>query len=156
MDVRLQGGWTSRDTDSFFYFFAGGMVGLKGYPYYSLEGRQMAIATATYRVPLFRNLDRQVGHMVFRHLYAGVFYQAGNAWSRGKISEIPFYTTVGIQLRLDTYSWYFLPTKFFVEAAYPLQEVQYQDITYPKEWRFYFGALFDFNLRFEHSGRRFR
>ncbi len=156
VDVRLQGGWTSRDTDSFFYFFAGGMVGLKGYPYYSLEGRQMAIATATYRVPLFRNLDRQVGHMVFRHLYAGVFYQAGNAWSRGKISEIPFYTTVGIQLRLDTYSWYFLPTKFFVEAAYPLQEVQYQDITYPKEWRFYFGALFDFNLRFEHSGRRFR
>ncbi len=154
LDVRLQGGWMSRDTDSFFYFFAGGMVGLKGYPYYSLEGRQMAIATATYRFPIFRNLDKQIGHMVFRHLYLGLFYQAGNAWSQGDIRRVPFYGTAGIQLRMETYSWYFLPTKFFFEAAYPMQEIYYQDIRYPREWKFYLGILFDFNLRFEHTGRR--
>ena len=79
--------------------------------------------------------------------------QAGNAWSAGDIEFDNFLTDVGVQLRLDTFSWYFFPTKIFFEAAYPLKEQINQGVRYPQEWKYYFGVLFDFDLRLEK--RRF-
>jgi hypothetical protein len=35
----------------------------------------------------------------------------------------------------------------FAEAAYPLDEVTNEDVSYDKEWRFYFGALFEYDFR---------
>jgi hypothetical protein len=46
------------------------------------------------------------------------------------------------------------PTRIFVEAAYPLKKNVYQDIRYEKDWKFYFGVLFDFDLRFDKKLRR--
>ncbi|NIS45844.1 MAG: hypothetical protein GWN92_07480 [candidate division Zixibacteria bacterium] len=53
-------------------------------------------------------------------------------------------------MRLDTFSWYFFPTRIFFEAAYPLEEHINQNVRYPQEWKFYFGVLFDFGLRLEN------
>ena len=38
LNLRFQGGFIDAPVDSFFHFFGGGLVGLKGYPFYSIEG----------------------------------------------------------------------------------------------------------------------
>jgi hypothetical protein len=57
-----------------------------------------------------------------------------------------------MEVRLDANSFYALPTKIFFNAAYGLdrfsQFIRFQNetVTYGKEWRFYLGVLFDFNV----------
>ena len=66
-----------------------------------------------------------------------------------------FKKDIGFQLRLETFSNYLFPTRFFLEAAYPLNEVTNQDVVYQKNWRYYFGVLFEFDLR-ERFGKMLR
>jgi Tol biopolymer transport system component len=153
LSVRLRGGYIDREVDGFFNLYAGGLVGMKGYSYFSIEGRQKLISTLTYRFPLWQDIDARVGHFHFDKLYLGLFYDYGNAWNPNQFDWLDFKRDVGIQLRLDSFSYYFFPTRFFAEAVYPLDiAVNYDDsrgewIRYDKEWRFYFGALFEFDLR---------
>ena len=58
-----------------------------------------------------------------------------------------FKKDIGFQLRLETFSNYLFLTRFFFEAAYPLDEVSNEDVVYEKKWRYYFGVLFEFDLR---------
>ncbi|MGH1363573.1 MAG: BamA/TamA family outer membrane protein [Calditrichia bacterium] len=151
LSFRAQGAYIQSQSDSlddFFDYFAGGLVGLKGYPFYSIQGQRMAIATATYRFPLWRNINKQILNVHFNHLYLAGYYQIGNAWN-GKAEINDFKENLGVQLRLDTYSWYLFPTRVFFEAAYPLQEQFNDDVRYKREWRYYVGVLFDFDLRLE-------
>ncbi|RMF54332.1 MAG: hypothetical protein D6748_16560 [Calditrichaeota bacterium] len=154
LSLQLRGGLIDTPVDSFFHFFAGGLVGLKGYPFYSIEGRKLLMGSLTYRFPLWRKINQQFLNIYFDKLYLGGFVQYGNAWSRGGIEPSNFLSDVGVQLRLDTFSWYFFPTRIFFEAAYPLQEHVNQGVRYPQEWKFYFGVLFDFNLRLENRFRK--
>ncbi len=149
LTLRFQGGYIDSEVDSFFHFFSGGIVGLKGYPFYSVEGRHQAIGTATYRLPLLRNINKRILNLHFDKLFLGAFYQYGNAWSESGIDFDDFLSNAGVQLRLDTFSWYLFPTRIFFEAAYPFQEHFNQAVNYPQEWKFYFGVLFDFDLRLE-------
>ncbi|MCK5453226.1 MAG: biopolymer transporter Tol, partial [Calditrichia bacterium] len=157
----LQGGYIDQDVNDFFYFFAGGFVGLKGFSYYSIGGKQMAIGTVTYRFPLARNLNLNIFNWYLDKIYLGAFYQYGNAWSTPELDLGDFKSNVGIQLRLESFSWYFFPTRIFFEAAYPLESTRYQSIEtdlvtdYQQQWRFYFGILFDFDIRLDQLLRRF-
>jgi len=111
----------------------------------------MAIGSATYRMPLLRNINKQILNVYFDKVYVGAFYQFGNAWI-GKPDLNDFRSDVGFQIRMDTFSWYLFPTRIFFEAAYPLKEHfnQISDTNYGKDWKFYFGVLFDFDLRLEN------
>ena len=152
--MRFQGGYIDKEVDDFFDFFAGGLVGLKGYSYYSIDGPEMAIGTVTYRFPLVRNLNFKIVNWYLDKIYLGAFYQYGNAWDKQQRLVKDFKSDVGVQLRLETFSWYMFPTSIFFEAAYPLETNVYQDIRYEKDWKFYFGVLFDFDLRFDKKLRR--
>lgn len=154
LSLRFQGGLIDRPVDDFFNFFAGGLVGLKGYPYYSIEGRKMALGTASYRFPLMRHLNLQILNWQLDKIYLGAFYQYGNAWNEGGPTWEKFKSDVGVQLRLETFSWYMFPTRIFFEAAYPLDEPLNKRIKYEQEWKFYFGILFDFDLRFDKQIRK--
>jgi Tol biopolymer transport system component len=151
--IRLRGGYIDRKVDSFFDFFAGGLIGMKGYSFYSIEGRQKLITTLTYRFPLWQNIDSKFGHFYFDKLYLGLFSDYGNAWNPNNFDLKDFKRDIGIQLRLDSFSYNLFPTRFFAEAVYPLDHAKNFDdsreklIDYPREWRFYFGALFEFDLR---------
>jgi len=150
LGFKLNGGFIDKPVDSFFNFFAGGLLGLRGYPYYSIEGRHILIGGLTYRLPLSQNLDWKLGHIIFDKAYLGAFYEIGNAFNASKFSDIDpaeFKRDVGVELRLDTFSYNLFPTRIFVQAAYPLDEVTNADVVYPKEWRFYGGVLFEFDLR---------
>jgi len=151
--LRLRGGYIDKKVDSFFNLFAGGLLGMKGYSFFSIEGRHKLIGTFAYRFPIWQDIDSKLGHFYFDKLYLGMFFDYGNAWDPANFEINDFKRDIGIQLRLDSFSYYLFPTRFFAEAVYPLDNAKNFDdsrdqlVTYPKEWRFYFGALFEFELR---------
>ncbi len=145
--LRLRAGYIDRPVDDFFHLFAGGLIGMRGYSYFSIEGTKKLVGTITYRFPLWNHIDWQVFNIYFNKLYLGVFYDYGNAWTEDKLNFGKFKRDVGVQLRLETFSNYLFPTRLFAEAVYPMDEVINRNIDYKKDWRFYFGVLFDFDLR---------
>lgn len=155
--LQFKGAYIDRPVDSFFHNFAGGILGMRGYPFYSIEGRHKMIGTATYRFPIDRKLDFKLGHMYFDKLYFGMFYDYGNAFSGDKINFDKFKRDAGFELRLDSFSFNMFPTKIFFQAAWPFDKARNFDeqrdqiITYPQEWRYYFGILFNFDLREQYN-----
>ena len=153
LSLRLRTGYIDRKVDSFFNFYAGGLLGMRGYSFFSIEGRQQAISTLTYRFPLWQNIDSRLGHIYFDKLYMGIFFDYGNAWNPNDFKLLDFKRDVGVQLRLGAFSYHMFPTNFFFEAAYPLDTATNYDssresfIKYKKEARFYFGALYEFDIR---------
>ncbi|MBS4029619.1 MAG: PD40 domain-containing protein [Ignavibacteriales bacterium] len=137
--------------DNFFDFYLGGLVGMKGYPYYAIGGNKIAAMNASYRFPIWENMDIRIAHLYFDKLYGSLFFDAGNAWTGGTLKGQKFKRDVGAELRLDAFSWYAFPTRIFFNAAYGLDKFQRttsnnKTVTYGKEWRFYFGVLFGFEF----------
>ncbi|MBI4535159.1 MAG: PD40 domain-containing protein [Ignavibacteriae bacterium] len=139
-----------RTVDDFFDFYAGGLIGMKGYPFYSIGGNELAVAGLAYRFPLIDNIDIRILQFYFDKLYMSVYGDIGNAWS-GKTPILrKFKTDAGVELRLESFSWYAYPTRIFFNASYGFDEFQRivrgSPVTYGKEWRFYFGVLFGFEF----------
>ncbi len=133
----------------YFDFYAGGLIGMRGYPFYSLAGNEMATASATYRFPVWENIDFRLLHIYFDKLYASVQYDFGNAWNGDPAVKL-FKKDVGFEFRLESFSFYAYPTSIFFSGSYGLDafSLTRNDVTvhYGKEWRFYFGVLFGFDL----------
>ena len=146
LTLYTHGGLLSHDVESFYYFFAGGLPGVRGYPFYSMEGRYLMHGRLTYRFPLIRKMDLKFLHVYFDQLYAGVSYDYGGAFVDTKNFTDNLHDSITLQLRLDSYSFYGLPSRVFFDASYGLDRFKFRgsDIEFGKEWRFYFGLLFDF------------
>lgn len=139
-----------RTVDSFFDFYAGGLVGMKGYPFYAIGGNEIAVVGLEYRLPLVNNIDIRFLQFYFDKFYASVYGDFGNAWSSIKPKLKDFKSDAGIEFRLESFSWYSYPTRIFFNASYGLNEfvkdVRGVPVRYGKEWRFYFGVLFGFDF----------
>lgn len=163
--LRLAGGWIDRKVDDFFWFRIGSRPGLRGYTYYSIEGRAYATGRATYRFPILGSIDKRFLQLTFERLYGGVFYEAGLAWKSPVLERITLDQVrgdvardVGFELRLDLVSFYTFPARIHFEGAYPLDRVEIpvsiadQDadasddtvVLTEKDWKFYFGVLFGY------------
>ncbi len=136
----------------FFDFYLGGLVGMKGYPFYSLSGNELAWINLTYRFPLFRNIDARFGPWYLDKIYFSVYGDYGNAWYEGYPDLSKFKKDVGAELRIKLVSFYIFPTSIFFNWAYSFDRFERKTYffnnpyTVGKEWRFYFGILFDFNV----------
>jgi hypothetical protein len=146
-------GILGHSVDEFFDYYAGGFVGMRGYPFYAIGGNKTVALNATYRFPLETELDFRVLQFYFKKLYGSVFYDIGDAWSGETPSIDQWKRDVGFELRLETYSFYEYPTRIFFSGAYGLDRFSWyvRDITtttvqYGHEWRFYLGVLFGFEL----------
>ncbi len=141
-----------KEQDDFFDFYLGGLIGMKGYPYYAVGGNQIAAFNITYRFPLWENIDIRVAHLYFDKLYGAFHYDVGNAWTGGGIKGKKFLRDAGAELRLESFSWYAFPTRVFFNATYGLDERERFDknkkvnVVYGHEWRFYLGILFGFDF----------
>ena len=91
--------------DSFFHFFAGGMSGIKGYPFYSIEGTNMIIGDLTLRVPIFREKHIPIFWYILQHSTLGFIAQIGDAWDRDQ-SSYNIKRSLGLDWRLSGYSFY--------------------------------------------------
>lgn len=139
LTVKLRAGLIDEPVYSFFNFFLGAFDGLRGYSYYSIEGRRMLMGRLTYRFPIFKNMGRQFFNLNFDKLYGAVFADAGDAWNEDKVDLWDFKRDVGAELRLETYSFYAYPTRVFFQAAYGFDHPVKSE-----RWRLYFGVLFGF------------
>lgn len=136
--------------DDFYNYYATGLPGMKGYPFYALGGGRVAHANLTYRLPVFTNIDTRISPLYLDKLYFSIYGDIGNAWNGSNVRLKDFKTDVGAQLRLQAFSFYVFPTSIFFDAAYGFDEFsgiyQNQKVTYGKDWNFYFGMLFGFDL----------
>jgi len=150
LNLHLKGGAILEPVHEFFNYFAGGLVGLRGYPYYSIEGRKLLLGRATYRFPLLENINLRFLHLQFDKLYGGLFFDSGDAFDRDKVVFSDFKKNYGFELRLDLFSFYSFPTRIFFNAAYGMDDyTKFEDdglleLTYGKEWRYYFGVTFGY------------
>jgi hypothetical protein len=123
---------------------------MKGYPFYSLGGGRVAVANLTYRMPIFSNIDTRISPLYLDKLYLSLYGDYGNAWSGGATKLDQFKSDIGAQLRLQAFSFYVFPTSIFFDAAYGFNQFTQvsndQVLTYGKDWNFYFGMLFGFDL----------
>lgn len=137
--------------NDFFDFYVGGLAGMKGYSFYSLGGNEMASFNLTYRFPLWNHIDLRVLHLTFDKLYAAVYADVGDAWT-GPLAGNKYKRDAGVELRLESFSWYAFPTRIFFNASYGFDRferfISFNNtvVPYGHEWRFYFGILFGFEL----------
>jgi hypothetical protein len=139
-----QGGLLTPNVNNFFYFFAGGLPGVRGYPFYSMEGRYLAHGRITYRFPLFRHMDFSLLHIYFDKIFLGVSYDYGGAFIKTQGMRNKLHDSINLQLRMSMSSFYVFPTQLFFNAAYGFDKFKNRGITYGQEWRYYFGLSFGF------------
>ncbi len=136
-------------TQDYFYNYAGGLIGMKGYPFYSIGGNEMAIINTTYRFPIIEKLDLQFAQIQFNKLYGSVYYDFGNAWN-GENNFKNWKRDYGAELRMEMFSFYSYPTSLFINAAYGLDRISFtennQNVNYDPSWRYYLGVLFGFEI----------
>jgi len=148
VSLGTQLGWLSNDDiDPFFNFFGGGMIGMKGYPFYSIEGTRQLINDITIRIPIFTQKHIQLGWFILQNSVLGIVYQNGNAW-KGDFDSSKLIRSTGIQWRFNGFSFYNFPTAIELEMHRGLdiinKEVNDELYTYGDEDRFYFKLLFGF------------
>ncbi|MDD4857146.1 MAG: hypothetical protein PHD74_03470 [Candidatus Krumholzibacteria bacterium] len=139
------------DINDFFYLYVGSRDGLRGYSYFSMGGRKIAMARLTYRFPVWKDMNQQVSSVYIGSLYAGVFAEAGKAWNEDKLDFKDNKKDVGFDLRLKGFTFYSFPLAASLEAAYGLDDVVYKDpfntfTTFYEghSWKFYGSVLFSF------------
>ncbi len=134
----------------FFDFYLGGLIGMKSYPFYSISGNEIAWLDITYRFPLFRNIDAKIGHLYLDKIFLSFNGDIGNAWTGNLSTAGKFKKGVGTELRFQLNSYYLFPTSIFFNASYGFDEVSRvvnnETVRYGKEWNFYAGVLFGFEI----------
>ncbi len=141
---KLKGGWMSKtDADDFFNFFGGGLPGLKGYPFYSIEGNRMALSSLTLRLPLLRQKHIPLGQFILQNIVIGGVVQYGDAWN-GSHDNFSGIRSVGALIRIGGFSFYNYPTGIGVEVHKGLDKFVTDQITYDGDIRTYFTLLFGF------------
>lgn len=150
--MKLHVGYTFGSTiNDFFDFYAGGLIGMRGYPFYAIGGNRMASLNLTYRYPLFRDVNKQFLQFYLSDVYLSAFGDVGNAWD-GTPVETKFKKDAGAELRLSGFSFYSFPTAIFFDAVYSFDRFSLSipqfniNAIYGREWRFYFGLTFSFDI----------
>jgi len=147
-------GFLDHSVDNFFYLYAGGLDGMKGYSFYSLGGTRKAVARVAYALPLWRDIARQLGFLSLDKVYLQAYADMGNAWvgdpnARAWAKDLK--KDAGAGLKVQFFSFTTFPTALSLDAAYGFDRFKVVDENgihnYGREWRFYFTLLFNFNLR---------
>ena len=145
--ISLKGhaGWINKqNVDPFFHFYLGGIPGLKGYPFYSIQGTKSSFIDAIFRIPVFRERHYKFKWMIFQNSTLGAIFQAGDAWT----DDFLIKRSLGIQWRLNGFSFYNFPTAIELEYHQPLdkfeKEINEENILYGDKGRAYLKILFDF------------
>ncbi len=126
LGLRAFGGFIDKEVDDYFDFFLGGLPYMKGYTFYSLEGRKAAMFRAAYRFPLWTRIDRQTGPIYSDQLYGAVYAGVGRAWDGDvddQLLDRGWKRDVGAQIRYDGTSFYIFPTRISFDIAYGLDSL---------------------------------
>ncbi len=140
------GGWISnKKADTFFDQFAGGLPGIQGYPFYSIEGRNLFVERFAFRIPIFEKKNFKTGWWIWQNSVIGILYQFGDAWD----SDFSLKQSLGFQWRINGFSFYNFPIAFGWEihrglSSFTRTTDQGQTVSYGNENRYYITILFGF------------
>ena len=129
---------SNTEIDTFFYFFGGGLPGLRGYTYYdsTVQGTNLLIQSLTFRLPVFLEQNIPILHLILQNASIGIMVQNGDGFN-GSWLDHRYKTSYGIEFRLNGYSLYAFPFALSLEAHRPADGSL-------KGNRYYFSLLFDF------------
>jgi len=119
--------------DSFFYEGIGGIIGLRGYTYYQLQGSRTFWSRFTYRMPVpgLTDIDAKLGPMYLDKIYVSAFVEAGRVW-RDKYTNAwmsGFKRDAGAELRADLFAFYGYPSRLALSFARALDPAPGTDKT---------------------------
>jgi Tol biopolymer transport system component len=154
--------------DAFYTDYVGGFLGMRSYPFFAIAGNQTAFTSLSWFMPIFKDVNTQVGPYMFDKMYARFFFETGNGWFLGNSSNTEtaqrlgtgnnLKSGIGAELRLASSGYYLFPLKFFVSASYGFNDfsVTLPDafqtgtnsnrVRYGREVLLHFGLTFDFEL----------
>ena len=150
LGLRVYGGMIDSEVDDYFDYFLGGLPYMKGYTFYSLEGRRAAMFRAAYRFPIRTGMDRQTGPIYSDQLFGSVFAGIGRAWDGDEMDNVlnrGWKRDVGVQIRYDATSFYTFPTRASLDVAYgmdTLPRVVPGEEPEKSGFNFYFTLLFGY------------
>ena len=150
ISTRVFGGIIDKEVDDTFDFFIGGLPGMKGYSFYSLEGRRALMFRTAFRFPILSRIDRQTGPIYSDQLYGALFAGIGRAWDGTPDDDVlkrGWKREVGAQLRYDATSFYLFPTRASLDVAYGFDHIPLQQRGDPltrSGLKMYFTLLFGF------------
>jgi len=81
IEARIRGGLVGETVDPFFYLYAGGLPGMRGYSYYSMGGERIGVGTLTYRFPIVKRAAWNLWPLSVNRIYGSLFADVGNAWN---------------------------------------------------------------------------
>lgn len=152
LGLRFFGGWiASREVDdeervnNFFDYHLGGIQYMKGYTFYSVEGRKAAMGAVVMRFPILPDIRRRFLHLYFDKIYGAVYGDMGKAWDGKWDERDPVFgrrgllRDAGAQLRCELFSYYSMPTRVQADLAYGIDEVADKS-----PWKFYLTVLFGY------------
>ncbi len=150
--LRLKASYIDDVVDDFFWVYMGGLDGIRGYTYYTIGGRAGALASATWRFPIRRRINRQVGWISVKDVYGGLFVAAANAWADPAKARVRgAKRSAGGELRFNLGSFYAYPTTLEVSAAYALDSATFVNplfadnaVRNDPQWRYYLTLGFTF------------
>jgi len=156
--LRGRGGGIGKHVDPFFYLYAGGLPGMRGYSFYSLGGERLAVGTLTYRFPIIRRAAWKLWPLSVNRVYGTVFGDLGDAWV-GKFETDRLKKDVGAGLRMQLHSFHMYPTAVSFDVAYgfdrfTVQEEGQPPTEYGRELRYYLTVLFSFYSPFSSENER--
>ena len=138
----------NENVDSFFHTYLGGMSGLKGYPFYSIQGTKSWMIDITIRRLIMTNKNYKFNWLIFQNSTLAGIFQIGDAWTRNNTSLNKLKKSIGMQWRLNGFSFYNYPTAIELEYHHPLDKferiINDDIILYGQEGRTYVKILFDF------------
>ncbi len=150
LGLRFYGGMIDSEVDDYFDYFLGGLPYMKGYTFYSLEGRRAAMVRAAYRFPIRTGMDRQTGPIYSDQLFGSVYAGIGRAWDGDEMDNVlnrGWKRDVGVQIRYDATSFYTFPTRASLDVAYgmdTLPRVVPGEELEKSGFKFYFTLLFGY------------
>ncbi|TFH64840.1 MAG: hypothetical protein E4G91_04515 [Candidatus Zixiibacteriota bacterium] len=147
IEARIRGGMIGETVDPFFYLYAGGLPGMRGYSYYSMGCERIGVGTVTYRFPIIKRAAWNLWPLSVNRIYGSFFADVGDAWN-GDFQADNLKKDIGAGLRMQMHSFAMYPTALSLDVAYGLDEFSIieDDIktSYGDEIRYYFTILFDF------------
>jgi len=152
LGLRFYGGWIASDAvdddelvNDFFDYHLGGLQYMKGYTFYSIEGRKASMVNATWRFPILPDMRKRFSYLYFDKVYGALYGDVGKAWDEKFDDPDPIFQRQGLlrdvggQLRFDLISYYTVPTRVQLDLAYGIDEIKG---TSP--WKFYMTVLFGY------------
>jgi Tol biopolymer transport system component len=158
-DVRTRFYTNFNGSDEYFFLdYIGGLPGMRSYSFFALGGNTTVFAQLNYHQPLFERIHRQVGRFTIDKLFARFFAETGNGWGGPLGVGNQLKSGLGAELRLSTNSYYLFPSRFFLSAAWGLDQFDVNlpesfitttgqsSVRFGREVLFNFGLLFDFDF----------